>query len=130
MIVLYKCKRCNGLKGSAGFYWSLKRNRKGKPKYRNLACKDCILKIRKQNLNQTAQKYGLTESEYLSLLEENPVCAICHKSQENRRLVIDHCHDTGKVRGVLCGTCNSGLGYFKDNIALIRKAIDYLERNR
>ena len=51
------------------------------------------------------------------------LCCICGEKQE---LVIDHDHRTGKVRGLLCGSCNKGLGFFKDNKKYLNSAIKYL----
>ena len=61
--------------------------------------------------------------------KQNNCCAICGKSQnnENRRFAIDHCHKTGKIRGLLCYTCNNGLGSFKDNVIFLLNAINYLK---
>jgi hypothetical protein len=42
-------------------------------------------------------------------------------------LFVDHCHATGKIRGLLCMKCNSGLGYFEDEVKRMKKAIDYLQ---
>lgn len=55
------------------------------------------------------------------------VCAICGAEPSTRALAIDHCHDSGKIRGLLCTRCNIGLGYFKDSIENLTKAIEYLE---
>lgn len=55
------------------------------------------------------------------------VCAICGGIDEHRSLAMDHCHETGVVRGALCMGCNTGLGQFKDNPGLLRKAVAYLE---
>ena len=60
-------------------------------------------------------------------------CAICQSEvfvEIDRSAQIDHCHATGKVRGILCKFCNLGLGTFKDNIASLERAIDYLKRSR
>ncbi len=51
-------------------------------------------------------------------------CAICNKTK--KLLHVDHCHETGKVRGLLCYNCNNGLGRFKDNIEFLKTAINYL----
>ena len=65
--------------------------------------------------------------------EQNHKCAICNKSpvygrhKYPRKLAIDHNHKTGKIRGLLCRYCNLALGGFKDNIKLLKKAIEYLE---
>lgn len=55
---------------------------------------------------------------------QNGRCLIC--GEGSRRLEIDHCHTTGRVRGLLCIYCNTGLGRFKDNPALLARAIAYL----
>jgi hypothetical protein len=58
-------------------------------------------------------------------------CALCDISfQEVRRYVIDHCHNTGEVRALLCDGCNTALGKFKDSPELLRKAAHYIERFR
>jgi hypothetical protein len=64
-------------------------------------------------------------------MSQNGVCAICGSPPTGTRshglLAIDHCHDTLKIRGLLCNNCNNGLGRFKDNPDSLRKAADYLE---
>jgi hypothetical protein len=62
------------------------------------------------------------------LEDQGGVCAICSKPDEveGRRMAIDHNHDTGAVRGLLCGNCNRGLGNFQDDIDMLKKATDYL----
>jgi len=73
--------------------------------------------------------YGITVREYLEfLLKQGSVCAICKKPPKERcRLSVDHCHRTGKVRGLLCRACNRGIGIFKDQPALLASAMAYLE---
>ena len=70
-----------------------------------------------------------THDSYGDLLrKQGGVCAICyHPPSAVRRLAIDHNHETGKVRGLLCTTCNMGLGFFKDSQARLQSAVDYLE---
>jgi hypothetical protein len=55
-------------------------------------------------------------------------CAICGAERGTRRLAIDHDHTTGFIRGLLCVRCNTGLGSFRDDPELLRKAIEYLDR--
>jgi len=65
------------------------------------------------------------------LTEQNGACSICGTDQPGvgrLRLVVDHCHATGRVRGLLCSNCNAGLGYFRDNPSLLASAISYLDR--
>lgn len=75
-------------------------------------------------------RYGLTVERYDAMLaEQGGVCAICHeKCKSGRRLSVDHEHDTGRVRGLLCGNCNQGLGRFRDSPELFMAALKYLSR--
>jgi len=50
--------------------------------------------------------------------------------EEDRDLAVDHCHQTGKIRGLLCKKCNIGIGFFNDDEWLLRDAADYVERNK
>lgn len=71
-------------------------------------------------------KYGLTEAEVDEMREaQRGGCAIC--GEQERELVIDHAHDSGKVRGLLCGVCNRGLGMLGDDVEGLRRALAYLE---
>ena len=72
--------------------------------------------------------YGISLEEYDRLLtQQNGGCAICHEGKPRRRHAVDHNHKTGKVRGLLCGSCNRALGYFKDSPELLASAITYLK---
>lgn len=72
--------------------------------------------------------YGLTLDQWDEMvLAQEGRCAICELPAE---LVVDHCHDSKKVRALLCGTCNSGLGHFKDDPARMRAAAVYIEQHR
>ncbi len=72
--------------------------------------------------------FGITLEDFRRMeAEQNGLCAICSKAETNgKRLSVDHCHTTKKVRGLLCGNCNRGLGLFKDNQAYLKEAIKYL----
>lgn len=65
-------------------------------------------------------------------IEQKGCCAICkrHQTEFKKRLNIDHCHTTGVVRGLLCQTCNTSLGGFKDNVKNLESAISYLKLNQ
>lgn len=72
--------------------------------------------------------YGLGPGDYENLLnQQNGVCAICGQLDKSGILDIDHDHSTGKVRGLLCGKCNTGIGQLRDDPVLCRKAAEYLE---
>jgi hypothetical protein len=78
---------------------------------------------------QLKRKYGISLQDYEQLLAETDhKCQICGKTEEEngKRLAVDHCHKTEEVRGILCDTCNTGLGMFLDNTNLLNKAIEYL----
>jgi len=77
-------------------------------------------------------KYGITIEEYDNLLtKQKGKCAVCqckpkHKCKQQSYLCIDHCHKTGKVRGLLCQVCNKALGMLKDDPQLLKTALNYL----
>ena len=78
------------------------------------------------------KRYGITLTEYNSMLEEQDYCcAICKVNQKHcdKSLAVDHCHKTDKVRKLLCQHCNIGLGQFRDNIEFLTAAIEYLEEH-
>lgn len=78
--------------------------------------------------------YGITLDDYNKLLtQQNNVCAIClgtfsgTNQHGAKKLAVDHCHETKKVRGLLCENCNRGIGMFKHNTELLTSAITYLK---
>lgn len=80
-------------------------------------------------------KYGITLEDYnRMLINQNHSCAICNSKETkcslSDNLYVDHCHETNKVRGLLCHDCNRGLGAFEDNITSIENAIRYLNENK
>lgn len=79
--------------------------------------------------NRLKYKYGITLDQYNLILEQQGgVCAICARLNF-RNLAVDHCHKTGKVRGLLCDPCNVSLGLMGESIASIEKILVYLKNN-
>lgn len=80
---------------------------------------------------QIKKKYGITIERYEKMVwDQEGLCAICGedpKPVSNRKLVIDHDHATGIVRGLLCNDCNRGLGSFRDDPDCLRRAAEYIE---
>ncbi len=77
--------------------------------------------------------YGLTDEDYKNMLEsQNGKCSICGLPQmeSTREFCVDHCHETNKVRGLLCFNCNTSLGKVKDSIPILISMIEYLERSQ
>jgi hypothetical protein len=76
----------------------------------------------------TKYRYGLSKEDfYLLKKEQDGKCKIC--GREMKKYNIDHCHKTGKIRGILCTSCNMGIGMFKDDVELLEKVISYLKAN-
>ena len=72
--------------------------------------------------------FGVTPEQYRAWVnEQEGKCAICRQAPGIRGLAVDHDHNTGKIRGLLCGNCNVLLGHAKDNPATLRAAAEYLE---
>jgi hypothetical protein len=82
-------------------------------------------------------RYNITPKQYeAKLILQNYCCAICGKDIANNirggipvALSVDHCHKSGSLRDLLCYSCNSGLGQFKDNTEFLLKAVDYLRKH-
>ena len=84
------------------------------------------------------KRYGITFDQYNELLiKQNNVCAICKtknktidkRTKRPKRLNVDHCHSTKKVRGLLCTKCNTGIGFFNDNILLLESCLRYIHES-
>jgi len=77
--------------------------------------------------------YGITLEDYNEMFsEQSGCCAICntHQSEFKKSLCVDHCHTTGKVRGLLCQFCNTALGMMKDNPELLIKGAEYVNKHK
>ena len=133
------CIKCGLLKDDQEFH-----TRGGKQSHlKKSACKECHRKFAKDYYHKTStpdkqrksnlkKDFGITIEYYEELLkEQNGCCKICktHYSEFSKRLAVDHDHNTGKIRGLLCLYCNTGLGKFKDSTKLLNEAIKYLEEN-
>ena len=83
---------------------------------------------RKSQLRQRRKReYGISDQDMLDMLEkQSNSCAICRK-EISWNCHVDHCHKTGIVRGLLCASCNKGLGLFGDDTTKLKNAIKYLE---
>lgn len=89
-------------------------------------CKQC------SSFRRIYKKYKLTKEEYFHILKgQNYCCKICRSKEIfYEKLIVDHCHSTGEVRGLLCSLCNKGLGSFRDNIQFLEEAIEYLRNTK
>lgn len=132
------CSVCKQKKPLSQFY-----NRKAAKDGKYSCCKVCAGEMRKKTEQkyphyqvhmQRKKRYGMSREQYEALLEkQGGKCAICRSPSPGRKAIffcVDHCHETGKVRGLLCKRCNMGLGYFLDKTKLLRRAIKYLEENK
>ena len=138
------CTRCKVEKPMESFY-----NYKASKDGRSYRCKDCDKiqgkayrerhkerdRVNRRNESRR-RKYGLSEDGYNKIIEyQNDTCPIClrhlthgwgqfHKAT---KAVVDHCHDTGITRGILCTQCNKGIGLLKDDPDFLLRAIEYLK---
>jgi hypothetical protein len=118
------CTKCNSEQPLSEFY-----KRSNTKSGLHSWCKSCIKEIKSwktyQRKYSIKKRYGLSLDDYEAMFEaQEGKCKIC--KTESLVLAIDHCHSTGKIRGLLCDRCNHGLGHFKDDINLLIKAIEYL----
>lgn len=113
------------------------------PDKRYSHCKECANALAreryktKDKFQYTKKMYGITKEDILKLADTQQYkCKLCTKPFEmyspesKRQFTVDHCHTSGKIRGLLCHHCNLGLGMFKDNTEVLRKAIQYLDENK
>ena len=116
-----QCTRCKEHKPLDNFH-----KNKSQSDEKNYVCKPCC---RDQQLKA---KFNLSTNVYLDLLEsQGGVCQICKCPpfvNERKNFAVDHDHSTGKVRGILCSSCNTMLGNAKDNISTLQNAISYLSK--
>jgi hypothetical protein len=131
---LKKCKKCNETKPT----WDFKSytSKSGELKKQSI-CDKCVpvsmtseeTKL-KRRANRLKLKYNLSLEDYNAMFSrQNGKCSICkkHQTKLDSALCVDHCHKTGKVRGLLCSNCNLALGLLNDNCRLLLEAINYIE---
>ena len=125
---LYECGSCKEMKTASNFYF--KRDY-GKVYMNTTKCRSCT------TIRHRFKSFGVTQEDFEGMLEgQDGKCALClismddysKISQNNRVFSVDHCHSTGKIRGLLCDKCNRGLGFFKDDIEALKRAIEYLKQ--
>jgi hypothetical protein len=115
------CRICNVTKPLDDF------NFRGDSGRHRTQCREC------RNAEEAAKRYGTTLEHVAELsAQQGGVCAICKSPGPNHasftRLVIDHCHTTSKVRGLLCHNCNTAVGHLKDSADLAIKTAVYLQQ--
>lgn len=109
------------------------KNKESIRRYRDLHRDELLDYLQRYNLNRT---YGISREELEEMIDEQDGrCLICGVElllggHDNNSSCIDHDHETGKIRGILCRTCNRGIGLLKDNVNVLRRAADYIERNK
>ena len=124
-----KCSKCGKVKSRNKFYKD-----KNKKDGLNFQCVECLSKYYFQDKGRNKyymRTYGITVDDYNKMLkDQDGVCAICGTDNPQRKgtvnFAIDHCHETGKIRGLLCSICNRLLGDAEDDIEILELAIKYL----
>lgn len=82
---------------------------------------------RNARTHKLRKEYGITQAEYEAMVErQKGACAVCRRPPKTGRLHIDHDHDSGKVRGLLCMPCNSFLGKISEDVVILKRAVAYL----
>ena len=126
-----KCSKCGETKEINNFHID-----RGTLDGHSVWCKKCRKIYRDENRErakwyQILRRYSLTQEEYYNILEtQGGVCAICGRTEEEvgSTFHVDHNHETGVVRGILCDTCNRGLGYFREDSQCLQRAVAYISQ--
>ena len=117
--------------GPGNWYWKESTPSKNKAKYQREWRKNNPDRVKHHEMKK---RFGISGEDYDHMFDQQQgVCAICKRPETAkdkdggpRMLAVDHCHETGKVRGLLCTGCNTALGGFKDNVQLLDAAKNYL----
>ena len=118
-----RCSKCHIIKPNTSEFFNKSKNI-SKEKNRSM-CKECHnFYMREHHL---MKKYNLNNEDYLNKYKkQNGKCSICQLNFD--KLVIDHNHNTNKVRDLLCDNCNTGIGLLKEDVYIIENAINYLKK--
>ena len=118
---LKRCPACRQTKSVREFH----KNKRGSDGFAAY-CKPCYAAKSRPSVRK--RRYGIAMAEYDNLLlRQNGGCAICKRPPYTKKgLVVDHCHRTGAIRGILCSRCNSALGLLDDDPVLVEQALEYL----
>lgn len=138
------CTRCSTNKPLTDYYRAWGKLSKNPLSGYKAHCKPCVLaqskefyktpQGRKSKLEHAwkSRGFNFTVEQYDELMaKQDKVCAICgvEKNRNGSALCVDHNHKTGQIRGLLCHFCNTALGKFGDDIKMLQKAIQYLEKH-
>ena len=137
------CTKCRQTKDETEFYLAKATRKDGSIReFRRSQCCACETARKREADKRTKEqrreqsllrKYGLDLTHIEALLQlQKGRCGICGATEPGgryQRWNVDHCHDTGKVRGLLCWDCNVGIGKLKDDANLLRRAIQWLEQS-
>lgn len=130
-----QCTKCWTVKPFASFH-----KRPDRKLGLGAACKECRAaysrtlnahpdKRARNQANKLQYRYGTTPAEYVAMRDaQQGCCAIC-ETQADDTLHVDHCHESGRIRQLLCRQCNALLGNCRDNPAILHRALNYLERH-
>jgi hypothetical protein len=134
------CRSCGEIKPIGCFYPVRTRQRTTVAKT-FARCIDCVKSSYRPNhekyrARELQRKYGITAQEYDSLLQaQNGVCAVCGNPEKITMykkvisLCVDHCHTTGKIRGLLCSACNKALGALEDSPERVEALLNYIQQH-
>lgn len=128
-----RCGRCKKTKDDSEFH----KHKNGKNGL-STQCKECRNEYNRNNPKLAKNrilrfKYGITLEEYNRMFaDQKGKCAICgkHQSELEKSLAVDHNHETGEIRGLLCTHCNVFLGHINDDYMFLNTAIKYLNRDK
>lgn len=118
----------SGIKQCPDCYKSAKRLYKSNNKEKESLYKKANYDFLKEKNRKLFHEYGITLEKFNEMLiRQNQCCAICNKTDTKKSLCVDHCHKTGKIRGLLCNKCNKAIGLLNDDCELLKTAYSYLE---